>query len=77
MAKCRSCRADIRWIKTRPHGRLMPIDQAPGPDGNITLDADGYGVIQNGDLFDPQTGDRYQSHFATCPNAAAHRKGWA
>lgn len=79
MAKCRSCGAEIIWIKMAS-GRMMPCDAAPisydrapiqdkeklvlvTPDGRITRG-----------VFNPGSGNiGYTSHFATCPNADAHR----
>ncbi len=34
---CRSCDALIIWART-PAGRLMPLDVAPNPEGNVTLE---------------------------------------
>lgn len=53
---CRSCGAQIVWLKTSK-GSNMPVDVV--------------GVKPEETIFEPQ---RHVSHFATCPNAAAHRK---
>lgn len=78
MSKCKSCGAEIIWIKTAA-GKSMPCNPQKisfrndwsengltliTPDGKIAkgtldLDSDTYG---------------YESHFATCPAAAIHRK---
>jgi hypothetical protein len=78
---CRSCGAPIRWALT-VKGHRMPLDAMPVVDGNILLDVatdpptarvlPASSDLNEGDsrgLF-----DRYKSHFATCPNAAQHRK---
>jgi len=67
-AKCRSCGAAIRWGRTQS-GKAMPLDAEPVPDGTL-------GIAPNGEIYSKgdEAGDRYKSHFATCPNAATHRK---
>lgn len=80
MAKCKSCGAEIIWI-TMKSGKKMPCDAkpityrtlVPGTKGGLTLVTPD-GRVASG-VFDPgsdQVG--YTSHFATCPNAAQHRK---
>ena len=58
MANCRSCGAEIVWLKTKQE-HSMPVD---------------YDTFTQGDerLFDSKKG--HISHFATCPNADEHRK---
>ena len=58
MANCRSCGAEIIWLKTKA-GKNMPVD-LPHP-----------GAIEADTVFDS---DRHISHFARCPNADEHRK---
>ena len=83
MAKCRSCGAEIIWIRTAS-GKSMPCDAAgisysevlhPCVDGNevLTLVTKAGTIVRT--EFDPG-GDKigYISHFATCPNANMHRK---
>ena len=67
-AKCSSCGAAIVWAKTTK-GKRMPVDAEPAAGGNINLD--GFGVAR----YVPAGKGHYKSHFATCPNSAAHRKG--
>lgn len=75
MPKCKSCQAEVNYIKMEPVGHVMPVDNDPHPSGNIVINGRGYGEIQGGDLFDSQEEKpRYISHFATCPNAPSHRK---
>lgn len=78
MAKCKSCGADIIWIKTATSS--MPCDPQPcfyrlDKKGDASI------VTQNGEvvkatLVDPPKafGIGYISHFATCPSVAQHRK---
>lgn len=80
MSKCKSCGAEIIWIKTKS-GKAMPCNAQkiayrntlPATGGGITLVTPD-GRITRGE-YDP-TSDvfGYESHFATCPAAAAHRK---
>ncbi|MEX5711893.1 DNA adenine methylase [Parafrankia sp. FMc6] len=64
----------IRWAVTTT-GKRMPIDADPAPDGNITVHRDGGQAVAtvhaNGE---PLEGPRWTSHFATCAQAAQHRK---
>lgn len=61
--KCSSCGAPVLWV-VMGSGKRMPLN--PEPKKLVTLDdmpeARGYVT------------DCYTSHFATCPNAQAHRK---
>jgi hypothetical protein len=83
MHKCRSCGADIRWIKT-PAGNVMPCEADPilywdGYGGNVKIVTQTGGVVtgtlDQPSLFDfdvpPKTG--YIPHWANCPNAKKHR----
>ena len=58
---CKSCQAKIIWAKS-VSGTPMPLD-FPG-EKRVVVDEDGVFHIL----------DTYISHFATCPNAAEHRK---
>lgn len=70
MARCKSCSAEILWVKTS-RGKSMPIDAAPVENGNIVLDARHQTVVVHGT---PQDGLNHLSHFVTCPNAHEHRR---
>lgn len=77
---CKSCRAPILWAHT-PAGARMPLDAEPVKDGNIQLGFVGGEemaiVLTNpADIAGCQVDGipLYVSHFATCPNAAAHRR---
>lgn len=72
LSKCKSCGASIRWAKT-PTGKSMPLDFEPAADGNIVL-IDGLATAAS--PMELLSGKPvFRSHFATCPNAQAHRKG--
>ena len=77
MSNCKSCGAEIRWVRT-PAGKMMPLDAKPTPEGNVVV-VRGIGYAGTSKY----TGDpnllpgeefRYTSHFATCPQAGQHRR---
>jgi hypothetical protein len=76
-APCKYCSAPIIWAKT-PAGRAMPIDPEPVDMGNVQLlerdsEADApLAVVTVPALI--AEGQRYRSHFVTCPKAAQARK---
>ena len=79
MSKCRSCGAEIIWIKMKS-GKSMPCEIKPisystdvPSHGDLTLvTPDGRVVSGNFDPASDKIG--FVSHFATCPNAGTHRK---
>jgi hypothetical protein len=79
MSRCRSCDAPIRWAKTAA-GKRMPLDVEPVRTGNVQLGHVGGEevaiVVGPADAVAAQAAGHeiYTSHFATCPNAAAHRR---
>lgn len=80
MAKCKSCGADIIWIKTAA-GKSIPCDSDArtywknphGSDVIVTPNGEVYKADLTGDLAQA-TGIGYISHFATCPAADKFRK---
>ena len=72
---CRLCGAPILWVRSQNTDALVPLDQEPVEKGRIAL-VDGKAVVLRGDLFEEhlEEGPRYQSHFASCPNAVQHGK---
>lgn len=82
VSTCSSCHGPIIWtVAAGGRQRRMPVDAVPHPDGNIWLG--GREPIRahvltraqhrNRGLL-PDGTDLYRSHFASCPNAAHHRK---
>lgn len=77
---CATCKAPIRWCITA-RGSWIPLNakQSDAHDpaafaivagtNNTTV------AVKANPLFDPPGTVYYQSHFATCPDAAKHRKG--
>lgn len=61
--QCRSCSAQILWVETST-GKKMPLDY-PGERRF---------VIESGNGMLARQRETYVTHFATCPNAAQHRK---
>ena len=75
MSKCRSCGAEIIWIKMRS-GKAMPCDATPvnytpDPDGELLV-VDKNGNTVRGTRGGDESG--YVSHFATCPQAGMFRR---
>jgi len=68
--KCTSCGADIYWVVMYPSGKRMPLDVKPVA-GLIKVEI---GVPDTGHMRGQDDELLYLSHFATCPNAAHHRK---
>jgi len=74
---CKSCHARIWWAVTIA-GRSTPMDADPHHEGEWVID----GETENGapkvrphaPLLDPPSLERFQPHWATCPNADQHRK---
>jgi hypothetical protein len=60
-ARCRSCQAEVVWLKTR-NGKNVPVDVTSFDPVEFELDPP---------EFDPKL---HVAHFATCPQAAEHRK---
>jgi hypothetical protein len=79
IARCRSCGAEVRWVSTKAD-RRMPLDAWPSRDGNVQLVADQgqlvAEVLRSGRAAEARARglELFRSHFATCPNADAHRR---
>lgn len=76
---CRSCGAAIDWAVSDTTGKAMPVNHQPDPAGNVAVRRD----PDDGKLrarsapaaAKLSAGERRgTSHFATCPDADAHRK---
>lgn len=79
MAECRSCGAAILWARTE-RDKPIPLDAEPDPAGRIVfVSGDTVRVLRKDEeppshALVPRKGQRYTSHFATCPNAEQHRR---
>lgn len=79
MSRCRSCGAEIKWIKLKS-GKYNPVDpykrtiiRGAGKATIITED----GEVLTGEFADYDHGANavgFESHFASCPNASSHRR---
>ncbi len=76
MARCRTCTQEIVWALTE-HGKPIPIDPMPRAYGNITLHTLGGGDQKIAHVLGAEettSGERFVSHFVTCPDAETHRR---
>lgn len=83
-AKCKSCGADILWIKTKA-GKQAPVEAEPlwirKADGNeprnayLQLDGTLVSGVPVGDAYEGEATEVYTSHFANCPAVNYWRKG--
>lgn len=79
VAKCSTCSEHIVWAVTET-GKRMPVDAAMRNDGNVRLvrEADGTVRAVVGTITDELYGGQgFVSHFATCGQAAQHRRATA
>jgi hypothetical protein len=67
--RCKSCRRAVQWVEMASSGKRMPLDVAPAANGTIVIGADGKGYVDR----NPGRA-KFDSHFATCPNAQQHRR---
>ena len=72
LAKCRSCKKPIFWVVTE-QGNKMPVDSQSTADGNIIFINRLAHVLRKDEVV-PEGEKRWISHYATCPQAAEHRK---
>ena len=71
MPACTTCGADVLFAVTT-NGKRMPIDADPVPDGNLIVNDGRVRVATEADLG--RHGPRFRSHFASCKQAAQHRR---
>lgn len=72
----RGCGDSFAWARTHK-GKRIPIDLTPNPSGNIALYRESDAGLPRATIMakgDVPKGDRYLSHFATCPDAARFRR---
>jgi len=64
------------WCRTG-RGKKMPVDAEPTREGLFVLEGDDFSPTVRrlpNDAAATYTGEKYTSHFATCPNAEEFRK---
>lgn len=66
MGKCRSCGAEVIWVKTAK-GKSMPLEACAPSEGNIR-------ITDNVAVYGQKGSGPYISHFSTCPQAGDWRK---
>ena len=80
MTTCRSCHAEVIWVKVAPNNKRMPIDPNPDPAGNVLVDMHRRTaiVVSTEELkLLEEVGKHaplYRSHFASCPQADRWRR---
>lgn len=78
MARCRSCQARIVWAKTVA-GKSCPLDADAVTGAPIEMAGGGLVLVTDngpdGRIVRAEHGAYgFRSHFASCPDAKAHRK---
>lgn len=79
VGKCRSCGHEVVWAITST-GKKMPMDVPNDPKGTFVLFALADGDNYRAEKFSAENPahsnlkKRFTSHFATCPQADAHRR---
>lgn len=71
---CRSCGAAIVWTLTQK-GKRMPVDAEPVSNGKFVLEDEEDDEKRRAVYIGEKGGyggERYSSHFGTCPHAAEH-----
>jgi hypothetical protein len=71
-AKVCTCGAKMRWEKT-VRGKAIPLDPDPVPGAHLFIREDGL-VADDRAHPAPDDAPRYETHFATCPDSATHRR---
>lgn len=86
MSVCRSCGAPVVWVETEATatkpGRRMPLDADPErptkalrvDDGNVIFTGQRSGSGAWLVRYVGKGPGRFRSHFASCPQAAQHRR---
>jgi hypothetical protein len=76
--RCRSCKQRIWWVRTEA-GNSMPVNPLPDNMGNVAVRHDPESGIDFGYVITEarpiRAGEKQMMpHWATCPEAAKHRK---
>lgn len=72
---CKSCSAEILFLRNLVSGRNTPVDVDPHPCGTLVISLED-GQCRQASPSDPIT-ERHTNHLSTCPNAEEWRNGGA
>lgn len=70
---CRSCNAPVLWATVAKSGKRAILDALPVANGNYVFIPGSPGMVRVLSAGEETEGDRYLSHFATCPDRADWR----
>lgn len=72
---CGTCGAAVIWLWT-PRGKKIPVDPEQVLGGNILIEGDQTQFLTKVEIEEMKESVEaaYQSHFVSCPDAAAHRR---
>ena len=73
MSRCASCHNEIEWAVSRNTGKAIPLDPGEPDNANLRVEGETEGGTLIVGYVTPGQGTRV-THFATCPNARAHRR---
>lgn len=77
LSRCKSCGQTIYWLKNDTTGRPAPIDAKPDQSGPVIIAVEGgalrYHVLSKAEKDAGVDVERYQPHYATCPQAESWR----
>lgn len=74
--ECKSCKAPVLWAKWPRTQKWMPVDVKPVAEGDIILrhrKSENLLLAEKLEVGSEVTGNRYLSHFSTCPNSKENR----
>ena len=76
--KCRTCGAELSFVRTRATGRLMPVNYGMDPKGNIAATRVGRSWVDAHVITDAEPLKRgetpFTAHWKTCTDPDKHRK---
>ena len=78
LSHCRSCNAQIYWLKNDTTDKPAPIDARPDQTGPVIVTVEGgalrYHVLTKAELGAGVDAERHTNYFQTCPNATTHKR---
>jgi hypothetical protein len=76
--QCKTCKADILWLKHKSTRKAAPIDAEPDAKGNIfvRLETGEYRIATPAEIARAKEIAKplYTNHFVTCPTADRHKR---